>query len=54
MVVVLFFGVGDWDLLLCLIEGVGSVCFDLVGVFGGEGVVLFDVEEVFCFVEVMV
>lgn len=50
----LLFGAGDWDLLLCPTEGVGSVRLDLVGVFGGEGAASLDAEEVLCLAEVMV
>lgn len=44
LVVVLFLGVGDWD-LICLVDGWGNVCCDFVGVLGGEGVVLFDSDD---------
>lgn len=42
----LLLGAGDWDLLLCPAEGVGSVRRDLVGVPGGEGAASLDTEDV--------
>ena len=42
-VAALLLGAGDWDLLLCPAEGVGSVRRDLVGVPGGEGAASLDV-----------